>query len=59
MTLKDATHLILDRDTKFIPLRAYLAEHTATEVVLLPPRSPNLNANCERFMRSLKSECLD
>ena len=32
---------------------------TNTEVVLLPPRSPNLNANLERYMRSLKSECLD
>lgn len=27
--------------------------------MLLPPRSPNLNANLERFLRSLKSECLD
>ncbi len=29
-----------------------------TKVVLLPPKSPNLNANIERFMRSMKSECL-
>ena len=57
--LKDPTHVIMDRDTKFIPLRTYLAQHTETEIVLLPPRSPNLNAQCERFMRSLKSECLD
>lgn len=27
--------------------------------VLLPPRSPNLNAYQERFFGSLKSECLD
>jgi transposase InsO family protein len=26
---------------------------------LLPPKSPNLNAHIERFMPSLKSECLD
>ena len=32
---------------------------TDTDVVLLPPRSPNLNAHLERYMRSLKSECLD
>jgi hypothetical protein len=27
--------------------------------VLLPARSPNLNAHVERFCRTLKSECLD
>jgi transposase InsO family protein len=27
--------------------------------VLLPPRSPNLNASLERFFRLLKEECLD
>jgi putative transposase len=31
---------------------------TDMDVVLLPPRSPNLNAHLERYMRSLKSECL-
>jgi transposase InsO family protein len=27
--------------------------------VRLPPRSPNLNAHAERFVRSIKSECLE
>jgi hypothetical protein len=27
--------------------------------VRLPPRSPNLNAHAERFVRSVKEECLD
>jgi hypothetical protein len=27
--------------------------------VVLPPRSPNLNAYCERFVRSIKEETLD
>ncbi len=27
--------------------------------VRLPPKSPNLNAYCERFIRSIKEECLN
>ena len=53
-----STHIILDRDTKHFPLRQIL-ESSDIEVVVLPPRSPNLNAHLERFMRSLKSECLN
>jgi putative transposase len=56
--LKDTKYLLLDRDTKFCPLRG-VHESTETEVVLLPPRSPNLNSQIERYMRSMKSECLD
>ena len=29
------------------------------EPVKLPPRNPNLNAYAERWIRSVKSECLD
>jgi putative transposase len=29
------------------------------EPVRLPPRSPNLNAYCERFVRSIKDEALE
>ncbi len=29
------------------------------EAVRLPPRSPNLNPPLERFMRSVKEECLE
>jgi transposase InsO family protein len=29
------------------------------EPVVLPPRSPNLNAHCERFVRSIKEEALN
>ncbi len=57
--LKDASHLIVDRDTSFIAMRDFLDQNTETEVVLLPPKSPNLNAYMERWFRSLKSECFD
>jgi putative transposase len=56
--LLNTKYLLLDRDTKFCPLRGVL-EDTDTKVVLLPPRSPNLNAFIERYMRTMKSECLN
>ena len=56
--LRVSTHVILDRDTKHLPLREIL-KSSDIEAVVLPPKSPNLNAHLERFMRSLKSECLD
>ena len=57
--LKNARHLIVDRDTSFIAMRKFLEQNTETEVILMPPKSPNLNAYMERWFRSLKSECLD
>jgi transposase InsO family protein len=33
-------------------------EEGGTEVIRLPPMSPNLNAYAERFVRSIKYECL-
>jgi hypothetical protein len=48
----------LDRDKKFLPLR-HVLERTDTQVVLLPPKSPNLSAQIERHMQSMKSECLE
>ncbi len=56
--LDGASHLLIDRDTKFLPLRTYVEGLTETDIVLLPSRSPNLNAHLERYMISLKSECL-
>jgi hypothetical protein len=57
--LKEANHLIVDRDTSFRTMRDYLSQNTDTEVVLLPPKSRNLNAYMERWFRSLKSESLN
>ena len=57
--LKDASNLIVDRDTSFIAMRDFLDQNTDTEVVLMPPKTPKMNAYMERWFRSLKSECLD
>ena len=51
-------YLLLDRDGKFCPAFRQILEDEGVEPLLLPPRSPNLNAHLERFMRSIKSECL-
>ncbi len=56
--LRVSTHVILDRDRKHVPLCEIL-KSSKMEAVVLPSKSPNLNAYLERFLRSLKSECLD
>ena len=51
--------LICDRDAKWSALvRARLGE-AGIRVVLTPCRAPNANAYAERFVRSIKEECLD
>ncbi len=52
-------YLIHDRDTKFTPAFDGLLKDSGVEPVVLPPRSPNLNAHCERFVRSIKEEALE
>ena len=51
-------YLLHDRDTKFTHAFDGLLKASGVEPVLLPPRSPNLNAHCERFVRSIKEETL-
>jgi len=51
-------YLIHDRDTKFTQAFDGLLKSSGVESLLLPPRSPNLNAHCERFVRSIKEEAL-
>ena len=51
-------YLILDRDTKFSDAFRGILEDEGVESVRLPPRSPNLTPHLERFMRSIKEECL-
>src|SRR5437899_10907100 len=51
-------YLIHDRDTKFTQAFDSLLKDSGVEPLVLPPRSPNLNAHCERFVRSIKEEAL-
>jgi transposase InsO family protein len=52
-------YLIIDRDTKYSEQFRRLIRDNGTNVIRLPPMSPNLNAYAERFVRSIKDECLD
>ncbi len=56
--LRDARYLIHDRDPLFTRDFGRTLRAAGVETVRLPPRGPNLNAYAERFVRSIKSECL-
>jgi len=57
--LRGKRYLLVDRDPLYTrEFRAALARG-GTEAVRLPARSPNLNALAERFVLSIRSECLD
>ena len=57
--LRGKRYLIIDRDTKYTEQFRRLVREAGTEVIRLPPRSPNLNAHAERFVRSIQDECLN
>ena len=57
--LNGKRYILMDRDAKFSTAYRGILEDAGVAPVRLPPRSPNLNAHLERFMRSLKEECLD
>ena len=57
--LPSKRYLLLDRDAKYSPLFRVQVESAGPKCILLPPQSPNLNPHLERFMRSIKEECLD
>ncbi len=56
--LNGCRYLIHDRDPLFTEAFRALLKSADVETIRLPPRSPNLNAYAERFVRSIKSECL-
>lgn len=52
-------YLIMARDEKFASEFQMVLKDVGVETFLLPPKSPNLNAYAEWFVRSIKEECLD
>jgi transposase InsO family protein len=57
--LRAKRFLILDRDSKFTDAFKAVLKDAGVRVVLCPPSSPNCNAFAERWVRSVKEECLD
>jgi putative transposase len=51
-------YLLHDRDTKFTRSFRAIVASGKVEPIMLPAQSPNLNAYAERWVRSVKEECL-
>ena len=57
--LNGKRYLIHDRDPLFTDEFLELVASVGVKSVKLPPRSPNLNAHAERFVRTIKESCLE
>ncbi len=57
--LNGKRYLIHDRDPLFTAEFLDMLADVGVKAVKLPPRSPNLNAHAERFVRSIKESCLE
>ena len=56
---REKRYLIHDRDPLYTKDFLSMLAERGIESVKLPPRSPNLNAFAERFVRSIKEGCLE
>jgi len=56
--LDNCRYLIHDRDTKYCQSFRDIVETGDVKTLPLPARSPNLNAFAERWVKSVKEECL-
>jgi putative transposase len=56
--LRNVHHLVVDRDPLYTATFHDLLRSGGVKPVRLPARSPNLNAFAERFVESIRSECL-
>jgi transposase InsO family protein len=52
-------YLIRDNDSKFGPCFARVAKTSTIKILKTPVHAPRANAICERFLRSVRQECLD
>jgi putative transposase len=57
--LRDATHLIHDRDPLYTKAWTALLKSEGIKCVRIPAKSPNCNPHAERFVKSVRSECLN
>ena len=55
--LRTARYLIHDRDRLYTRVVTDILTSAGVQPIRLPPKSPNLNAYAERFIRSIKEEC--
>ena len=56
--LQNGRYLVHDRDTKYTRSFRAIIEAGHVKTLMLPARSPNLNAHAERWVKSVKEECL-
>jgi hypothetical protein len=56
--LNETQFLIIDRDSIFSSAFKSIVASTGVEVLLTAYHAPNMNAHAERFIRSIKAECL-
>jgi putative transposase len=56
--LTQTRYLILDRDPLYTKAFRRMLKDAGVNIVGLPARSPNLNSHAERWIGSLRSECL-
>ena len=52
-------YLIRDNDSKYGPCIARVAKTSMIKILKTPVHAPRANAICERFLRSVRQECLD
>jgi putative transposase len=57
--LRHGRILLYDRDPTWTAAMEAVLSTVDVRVVRTPPASPNCNAHAERFVRSIKEECLD
>jgi transposase InsO family protein len=57
--LRHARDLVIDRDSKFTEKFREILGEAGVRILRIPPSAPNCNAIAERFVKSIKDECLD